>query len=355
MQDIRVELTKHPKQKPDQNHLGFGQYFTDHMFIMDYTEGVGWHDARIVPYAPIELDPAAMVFHYAQEVFEGMKAYLAPDRRILLFRPEKNMERLNNSNERVCIPKIDPDFCIHALEELLKIDRDWIPSAPDTSLYIRPFIFATDPYVGVRVGNQYKFIIILSPVGAYYPEGLNPVKIYVEPTYVRAVRGGLGPGQDRRELRRIPEGAAGGQAGSLYTGAVAGRRGTQIHRGSRDHERLFQDRGHDRHTGPAGQYSAGITRRSVIELLNSWNVPVEERLISVEELFAAHEKGELKEAFGSGTAAVISPIGELRWGDRCAVINNGEIGAMSQKLYDELTGIQWGRRPDPFGWTHEVK
>ena len=355
MQDIRVELTKHPKQKPDQNHLGFGQYFTDHMFIMDYTEGVGWHDARIVPYAPIELDPAAMVFHYAQEVFEGMKAYLAPDRRILLFRPEKNMERLNNSNERVCIPKIDPDFCIHALEELLKIDRDWIPSAPDTSLYIRPFIFATDPYVGVRVGNQYKFIIILSPVGAYYPEGLNPVKIYVEPTYVRAVRGGLGQAKTganyAASLKAQQEAKQVHYTQVLWLDGVERKYIEEV--GTMN---VFFKIG-DTIVTPVlqGSILPGITRRSVIELLNSWNVPVEERLISVEELFAAHEKGELKEAFGSGTAAVISPIGELRWGDRCAVMNNGEIGAMSQKLYDELTGIQWGRRPDPFGWTHEVK
>ena len=354
MQDIRVELTKHPKQKPDQNHLGFGQYFTDHMFIMDYTEGTGWHDARIVPYAPIELEPAAMVFHYAQEVFEGMKAYLAPDRRILLFRPEKNMERLNNSNDRVCIPRIDPDFCIHALEELLKIDRDWIPSAPDTSLYIRPFIFATDPFVGVRVGNQYKFIIILSPVGAYYPEGLNPVKIYVEPTYVRAVRGGLG--QAKTGANYAASLKAQQEAKQVHYTQVLWLDGVErkyVEEGGGMNV-MFKINGAVVTPALTGSILRGVTRKSAIELLKSWGVPVEERLLSVDELFEAAKTGALEEAWCIGTAAVISPIGTLGWGDKCYEINQNRIGELSQKLYDELTGIQWGTKPDPFGWTCPV-
>jgi branched-chain amino acid aminotransferase len=190
--EIKFERNLSPKAKPDQNNLGFGQYFTDHMFVMDYTKGKGWHDARIVPYGPLQLDPSTMVFHYGQAIFEGLKAYRAADGRILLFRPTKNMERVNISNDRLCIPPIDIDFAVEAIKTLVKIDNDWIPQAKGTSLYIRPFIIATDPFVGVRPSNTYKFIVILSPVGAYYKEGINPVKIYVESSYVRAVKGGIG-------------------------------------------------------------------------------------------------------------------------------------------------------------------
>ena len=351
---ITVTRTAAPKVKPDYTKLGFGKYFTDHMFIMDYTEGQGWHDARIEPYHDLSLSPAAMVFHYAQEMFEGLKAYRTADGRTLLFRPQKNIERMNNTNRRLCIPQIDPDDALQAIVELVRTDIDWVPTETGTSLYIRPFIFATDPYVGVRVGNQYKFIIILSPVGAYYPEGLNPVKIYVEPTYVRAVRGGLGQAKTganyAASLKAQQEAKQVHYTQVLWLDGVERKYIEEV--GTMN---VFFKIG-DTIVTPVlqGSILPGITRRSVIELLNSWNVPVEERLISVEELFAAHEKGELKEAFGSGTAAVISPIGELRWGDRCAVINNGEIGAMSQKLYDELTGIQWGKVQDTRGWIVKV-
>lgn len=193
MQEITIERTQHPKQKPtDQTRLGFGNYYTDHMFLMNYDEGKGWHDPRIVPYGPIELDPAAMCLHYGQEVFEGLKAYRTEDGRILLFRPDRNMARLNSSNERLCIPAIDEAFAVEAIKKLVSVDQDWIPTAEGTSLYIRPFIFATEAQVGVHPAQELLFAIILSPVGAYYPEGLNPVKIYVEDKYVRAVRGGMG-------------------------------------------------------------------------------------------------------------------------------------------------------------------
>ena len=193
MSNIKIELAKTLKEKPqNENELGFGSIFTDHMFIMNYDVGEGWHDARIVPYGPLSLDPAAMILHYGQEVFEGLKAYRTRDNRILLFRPQENFKRLNNSNQRLCIPKMDEEFLLHALTTLLNVEKDWVPHQEGTSLYIRPFIIATDPKLGVHPAEHYLFIIILSPVGAYYQEGLNPVKIYVEQNYVRAVRGGTG-------------------------------------------------------------------------------------------------------------------------------------------------------------------
>lgn len=355
MQDIKVELNKQPKKKPDQNNLGFGVHFTDHMFMMDYTEGKGWHDARIVPYAPISLEPSAMVFHYAQEVFEGMKAYLSPKGEVLLFRPEKNMERLNRSNDRLCIPAIDEKFAVHALEELIKIDRDWIPTAEGTSLYIRPFIIATDPYVGVRIGKQYLFIIILSPVGAYYPEGLNPVKIFVEPKFVRAVKGGTG---------QVKTG--GNYASSLKAQQIAKEQDySQVLWLDGVERKYIEEVGtmnvffkiNGKIVTPElyGSILPGITRMSAIEMLHDWGYDVEERRLSVTELFDAAGNGILEEAFGTGTAAVISPIGELKWDGKIAVINDGKIGEVSQRLYDELTGIQWGRKEDKYNWSHTVK
>ena len=354
--DIKIEKTKTPKQKPDPNHLGFGQYFTDHMFVMDYTEGKGWHDARIVPYAPLELDPASMVFHYGQAIFEGLKAYKAPDGRILLFRPEKNMNRVNVSNDRLCMPQIDVEFGIHAIKTLVKVDRDWIPEAEGTALYIRPFFIATDPYLGVRPSLTYKFIIILSPVGAYYPEGLNPVKIYVEDYYVRAVRGGIGFAK-----------AAANYAASIKAQMEAKDKGyTQV---------LWLDGVERKYVEEVGTMNVffkingevitpslegksilpGVTRDSVIEMLKSWGIKVTERKIAIQEVYDAHANGTLEEVFGTGTAAVISPVGELNWKGHPIAINDGKIGEISQKLYDELTGIQTGKIEDKFGWTVEVK
>lgn len=356
MQEIRIELTKHPKQKPtDETKLGFGQIFTDHMFIMNYDEGQGWHDPRIVPYGPIPLDPAAMCLHYGQEVFEGMKAYRAKDGRVLLFRPEKNMARLNVSNERLCIPQIDESFGVQAVKELVKVDQDWIPTAEGTSLYIRPFIFAVDPHVGVHPAHHLLFVIILSPVGAYYPEGLNPVKIYVEENYVRAVRGGMGFTK-----------TAGNYAASLKAQDEAEKQHyTQVLWLDGVERKYIEEVGtmnvffviDDEIVTPSlqGSILSGITRMSCIELLRSWGYRVSERRLSIQEVADAASNGRLKEAFGTGTAAVISPIGELKWGDHKMVINNGEIGEISQKLYDQLTGIQWGSVEDKMHWTVEVK
>ena len=352
--NIQVTRTQHPKEKPDPNHLGFGDFFTDHMFVMNYTEGQGWHDPRIIPYAPISLEPAAMVFHYAQDMFEGMKAYKAPDGRILLFRPDKNIARANNSNDRLCIPRIPEEDMLQAIKAVVAEDKDWIPEGKATSLYIRPFIIATDAHLGVRPSRTYQFYVILSPVGAYYKEGLNPVKIYVEDEYVRAVKGGMG---------HVKTG--GNYAASIKAQMIAAERGyTQVLWLDGVHRRYVEEVGTmnvffvigDEVVTPAlnGSILPGVTRDSAIHMLKSWGVKVSERQIAIEELFEAAKEGRLREAFGTGTAAVISPIGELNWEGNIAPINGGAIGELSQKLYDNLTGIQLGLLPDTFGWTVEI-
>lgn len=356
MAEIKLELAKTLKQKPaDQSQLGFGQYFTDHMFAMNYDEGQGWHDARIVPYGPISLDPSAMVLHYAQEVFEGLKAYRANDGRILLFRPDENFKRLNRSNKRLCIPPIDEELALRALNELVRVEKDWVPSAEGTSLYIRPFIIALDPHLGVHPAQHFLFLIILSPVGAYYPEGLNPVKIFVENQYVRAVRGGVGEaktgGSYAASLKAQDEANDMNYTQVLWLDGVERKYIEEV--GTMNV--FFKVNGEVLTPMLNGSILPGITRKSSIELLKSWGVPVSERRVSVEELYRAADAGTFEEAFGTGTAAVISPIGQLIWGDRTADINKGEIGPLSQKLYDELTAIQWGKKADPFGWVREVK
>ena len=350
---IRIERTTHPKPKPDPNNLGFGQKFTDHMFIMDYTAGKGWHDPRIVPYAPLSLDPSTMVFHYGQAVFEGLKAYKTKDGRILLFRPTQNMERINMSNDRVCIPPLDVNFAVEAIKTLVKVDQDWIPEAEGTSLYIRPFIIATDPYLGVRPANTYKFLIILSPVGAYYPEGINPVKIYVESNYVRAVKGGTGtaktPGNYAASLKAQVEANEKGYTQVLWLDGVEKKYVEEV--GTMNV--FFKVNGEIITPALEGSLLAGITRDSTIQLIQSWGLKVTERRISIQELYDAHAQGTLEEAFGTGTAAVISPIGELNWNGNKIIINGGMTGEISAKIYNVLTGIQNGESEDPFGWTIE--
>ncbi|MBQ8210106.1 MAG: branched-chain amino acid aminotransferase [Clostridia bacterium] len=353
--EIRIERTQNPKPHPtDESKLGFGNYYTDHMFVMNYDEGQGWHDARIVPYGPVELDPAAMCLHYGQEVFEGLKAYRCADGEIRLFRPDKNMARLNLSNDRLCIPAIDEEFAVEAIKELVKVDESWIPTAEGTSLYIRPFIFATDAHVGVHPAKHLLFMIILSPVGAYYPEGLNPVKIYVETKYVRAVKGGMGftktGGNYAASLKAQDEADKAGYTQVLWLDGVERKYveevGTMNVFFVLDGEVVTPDL--------QGSILGGITRMSCLEILRSWGLNVSERRISIDEISKAYDEGKLLEAFGSGTAAVISPIGELKWGDKIMKLNNGEIGEISQKLYDTLTGIQWGKIEGPEGWSVKV-
>ncbi|MEG0979113.1 MAG: branched-chain amino acid aminotransferase [Oscillospiraceae bacterium] len=355
MQEIKIERTKTPRTKPaDQSKLGFGNYYTDHMFIMNYDEGEGWHDARIVPYQPISLDPAAMCLHYGQEVFEGMKAYRTAENGVLLFRPEKNMARMNLSNDRLCIPAIDEEFAVKAIKELVKVDEDWIPTLEGTSLYIRPFIIGVDAHVGVHPANHLLFIVILSPVGAYYPEGINPVKIFVESNYVRAVRGGMGftktGGNYAASLKAQDEASKMGYTQVLWLDGVERKYIEEV--GTMNVFFIIDDEV----ITPAlqGSILGGVTRMSCVEMLRSWGLKVSERAISIEEVAKAADEGRLKEAFGSGTAAVISPIGELCWNDKIMKINDGKIGEISQKLYDNLTGLQWGKLPDTFGWTVKV-
>ena len=352
---IRVEHTQHPKAKPvDQTKLGFGKIFTDHMFIMNYDLGEGWHDPRIVPYAPLNLEPSAMCLHYGQSVFEGLKAYRTEDDRVLLFRPDKNMARLNTSNERLCIPQIDEKFAVEAIKKLVNVDRDWVPSAPGTSLYIRPFIIGIDPVVGVHPAHHLLFMVICSPVGAYYPEGLNPVKIYVEDNYVRAVKGGMGfakcAGNYAASLKAQDDAEKQNYTQVLWLDGVERKYIEEV--GTMN---VFFEIG-DEVITPAlqGSILSGVTRMSAIEILKSWGVKVTERRLGIQEVADAAKAGQLKEAFGTGTAAVISPIGHLKWGDMVMEFNNGEIGPLSQRLYDTMTGIQWGKLPDQFGWTVDV-
>lgn len=355
--EIKITKTTSPKAKPaDESKLSFGKIFTDHMFIMNYDEGQGWHDARIVPYGPIPMDPAAMTLHYGQADFEGLKAYRTEDGKIQLFRPDQNMARMNVSNDRLCIPKIDEEFAVKAVKELVKLDADWVPHSYGTSLYIRPYIFAVDPMLGVHPAKHLIFAIICSPVGAYYEAGLAPVKIYVEQNYVRAVTGGTGFTK-----------AAANYAISLKAQDEAAKQGYE--------QVLWLDGVHRKYIEEVGAMNvffvingevitpsldrgsilSGITRKSCIEVLKSKGYAVTERNIEIDELISAYDEGRFDEAFGTGTAAVISPIGELKYGDKIMTLNNGEIGKISQMLYDTLTGIQWGRTEDPFGWTVPIE
>ncbi len=355
MMEIKIERTKAPKAKPtDESKLGFGQIFTDHMFLMNYDEGQGWHAPRIVPYAPIELDPSAMCLHYGQEVFEGMKAYKTADGSLQLFRPDENFKRLNVSNDRLCIPQVDEAFLVEATKKLVDVDRDWVPSSKDTSLYIRPFIIATDAHLGVHPAHHYLFMIILSPVGPYYPEGLDPVKIYVETNYVRAVKGGTGmaktAGNYSASLRSQQEAAEQDYTQVLWLDGVERKYIEEV--GAMNI--FFVIDGVVVTPALQGSILSGITRKSCLDIVRSWGLKAEERRISIDEIVDAYNAGKLDEVFGTGTAAVISPVGHLRYGDLVMTINDNKIGAISQRLYDELTGIQWGRVEDKFGWTVKI-
>ena len=354
--DIKVTLSENLKEKPAAGApLGFGQIFTDHMFIMNYDEGQGWHDARIVPYGPLSLDPAAMCLHYGQEVFEGLKAYKTDDDKILLFRPDKNMARLNVSNERLCIPQIDENFAVEAVKKLVEVDKDWIPTDAGTSLYIRPYIFAVDPKLGVHAAQHLLFMIILSPVGAYYPEGLKPVDIYVEDNYVRAVRGGTGfaktAGNYASSLKAQHEASKEGYAQVLWLDGVERKYIEEV--GAMNV--FFKIDGEIITPSLDGATLAGVTRMSCIELMRSWGLKVTERELSIDEVMEAARQGKLEEAFGTGTAAVVSPMGKLSYKGEKVIINNSQIGETTQKLYDQLTAIQNGKAVAPQGWVFEVK
>lgn len=351
---IRIEKTTTPKQKPDWKNLGFGQIFTDHMFVMDYDEGMGWHDARIVPYAPLTLDPSALVFHYAQECFEGLKAYRTADGSVQLFRPDKNAERMQSTHDRLCIPQIPVADFVEAVKTLVSVDKDWVPSEPDTSLYIRPFTIATEPVLGVKASSKYQFIIICSPSGAYYAEGLDPVKIYVEDEYVRATPGGTGyikcGGNYAASIAAGEKAHRLGYSQVLWLDGVEKKYVEEV--GSMNI--MFKIGGEIYTAATVGTVLPGITRMSCIELLKSWGYKVNEGKLAIETVMEAGKKGTLEEVFGTGTAAVISPVGSLMYEDDVVKINNFEIGELTQKLYDTLTGIQYGKLPDTFGWIVKV-
>ena len=350
MLNIRIEKTTAPKQKPDESNLGFGKIFTDHMFVMNYTEGQGWHDARIIPYGNLSLSPACMVFHYGQEMFEGLKAYKGADGEVRLFRPEMNAKRTNDTNKRLCIPELPVEDFVQAVSETVRVDKDWIPSAPGTSLYIRPFIIATDDFLGVAPSKTYLFIVILSPSGAYYSSGLAPVGIWIEDDYVRAVKGGMGfaktGGNYAASLAAQVKAHDDGYSQVLWLDGVERKYIEEV--GAMNI--FFKINGTIVTPMLNGSILPGITRNSVIELCKSWGLPVEERKISVDELLEAQKNGTLEECFGTGTAAVISPVGKLRYKDDVMTINGGNIGEISQKLYDTVTGIQGGTVEDKFGW-----
>ncbi|MBR4765272.1 MAG: branched-chain amino acid aminotransferase [Clostridia bacterium] len=349
MLNIKVTKTTAPKAKPE-GKLGFGKIFTDHMFIMNYTEGQGWHDPRIVPYGDISLSPASMVFHYGQEIFEGLKAYRGADGRPRLFRPDMNAKRTNSSNKRLVIPELPEDDFVQAVSELVRVDSDWIPTEEGTSLYIRPFIIATDDFLGVAPSKTYLFIIILSPSGAYYESGLEPVGIWIEDDYVRAVRGGMGftktGGNYAASLIAQVKAHDDGYSQVLWLDGVERKYIEEV--GAMNI--FFKINGVVVTPMLNGSILPGITRNSVIEICKDWGLPVEERKVSVDELIETQKNGTLEECWGTGTAAVISPVGKLRYKDDVMIINGGGIGELSQKLYDTVTGIQLGKLEDKFGW-----
>lgn len=354
MEKIAVTLTTNHKPKPVGPDIPFGVITTDHLFLMNYEPEKGWHNPRIVPYAPFQIDPACMVLHYAQEIFEGMKAYRDTQGKIRLFRPEENFKRMNSSCERMSIPTVDVDFCVEAVKELVTLEKDWVPSAPNTSLYIRPVIFATDNHIGVHASHSYQFAILLSPVGPYYATGLAPVSIMIEEDDVRAVRGGTGftkcGGNYAASLRAGERAEQKGYSQVLWLDGVERKYIEEV--GAMNV--LFKISGKIVTPELNGSILPGITRKSCLQILRDKGYTVEERKISVDELTAAAKDGTLEEAFGSGTAAVISPIGALSYRGETFTISGGEIGPVAQDLYDTLTGIQWGRTEDPYGWSQVI-
>ncbi len=356
--DLEINLVplENRKEKPlSEDDLGFGDIFTDHMLMMDYKEGQGWHNARITAFADIKLSPAAMSIHYAQSIFEGLKCYRRQDGEIQLFRPRDNFMRFNRSATRLCMPELDVEYALESLKEFIRIESDWVPRSQGSSLYVRPTMMATEPHLGVRPATQYLYFVILAPVGAYYKEGFNPISILVSSEYVRAVRGGVG------EVK-----AAGNYAASLYAAREAQEKGfTQIlwldaierkyieEVGTSNIFFLFED---ELVTPPlGGSILSGITRLSVIDLTRKWGeFDVVERPIAIDEVMAKAKNGELKEVFGAGTAVVISPVGEISFHGETVKIGDGKTGRLAYRLFEEITAIQYGFKNDSHGWIEEI-
>jgi len=351
---IRITKTTNKKDKPKDKDLTFGTVFTDHMFVANFQEEKGWYDPRVEPYGPFPLDPATAVLHYGQSLFEGLKAFRGKDGVVRLFRPQKHVERLNRTATRMTIPQLEPDLILRSWTTLVDLDREWVPSSVGTSLYIRPTIIASEPFLGVRPAKEYLYYVILSPVGPYYPEGLAPTKIKVIDNYVRAVAGGLGEAKTSANY-----------AASLYAAEEAKHEGfTQVlwldgveHKYLEEvgTSNIMLQIGDEVITPPlAGTILAGVTRDTALTLMREWGLRVSERQITIDEVVAAAHKGTLKEVWATGTAAVISPVGELAYKGERIVVNGGRIGALSQKLYDTIVGIQYGTLPDSHGWTLKV-
>ena len=351
---ISITKTTQPKGKPKDADLAFGTEFTDHMFLMNYHVDKGWYDARVEPYGPLSLDPATAVLHYAQSMFEGLKAFRGKDGKVRMFRPDKHVARLNRTAQLLCIPTMDPDMVLKSWSTLVGLDREWVPKMVGTSLYIRPTLIASEPFLGVRPAKEYLYFVILSPVGAYYPEGINPVKIMVVDKYVRAVKGGLGEAK-----------ASANYAASLHAAEDAKHEGfTQVLWLDGVERKYIEEVGtmnimfriaDEVITPPlAGTILAGVTRDSVLSLAREWGMRVSERQLSIDEVVAAAKKGTLQEVWGTGTAAVISPVGELAYKGERIVVNGGRIGELTQKLYDTIVSIQYGEAKDTRGWTLEV-
>ncbi len=354
---MEIKITKAAvlKEKPDSSTLGFGKIFTDHMFMMDWNSEKGWYNARIVPFENLSLHPASTVLHYGSEIFEGLKAYRRKDGKVQMFRPIENIRRMNRSAERLCLPQIPEDLAMEVLETFVELEQDWTPAAEGTSLYLRPFMFGNDESLGVHAVHNATYVIIASPVGSYYAEGINPVKIMIEDEDVRAVRGGTGYakcGGNYAASNRAGERAAQqGYSQVLWLDGVERKYIEEV--GAMNV--MFKIDGKIVTPMLSGSILPGITRMSCIAVLKEKGYEVEERLLSIDELAAALQNGKLEEAWGCGTAAVVSPIGELCYKGVKYPVNNGEIGQVTQMLYDTLTGIQWGKLPDTFGWTYPIK
>ncbi len=351
---VRKAAPEQLREKPDQNALGFGQYFTDHMFVMQWSRDRGWHDACIQAYQNFSIDPAAMVFHYGQAIFEGLKAYHGDNGEILLFRPRRNFERMNKSAVRMCMPRIPVDRMLQALKAQVYLDRDWIPTAPGATLYLRPTMIASEPALGLRPSDEYIFFILATPVGAYYAEGFNPVKIYVESKYVRAVPGGVGEaktaGNYAASVKALTEAQRNGYSQVLWLDALEHKYIEEV--GTSNAFFVIDD---ELITPPlGGTILPGVTRDSVLQLARDWEMKVNERRISIDEVVEAAADGSLQEVFSTGTAAVISPLGELFYKGERIIINNGKTGPVAQRFFDELQAIQFGRLPDPHEWMVRV-
>ena len=355
--EIKVIKANQERLKPkpvDESSLGFGDITTDHMFSIDYRSENGWENPRVEPYGDLHIDPAAMSIHYGQEIFEGLKAYKGKDNGIYLFRSRDNFERLNRSAKRLCMPEVDIDLVMEGMKKLILLDRDWIPQSEGTSLYIRPTMLATEPHLGVRPAKSYLFFIIIGPVGAYYKEGLNPVKIYVEDFFVRAAIGGTGEAK-----------TAGNYAASLLAAEEAKKKGfTQVLWLDAAERKYVEEVGtmnifflidDELLTAPLnGSILPGVTRDSVIRIVKDWGLKITERSLVIDEVIDAANNGRLKEAFGTGTAAVISPVGQITYKGEDHIVAGGKMGELSRRLYDEIVAIQYGKKPDPYGWVTRI-